>query len=133
MSAVKDDLIKAVQAKLAADDIKVQKKEAEQFIAAVLGGLLEVCQEKESIRTVLGTFRWAHTDTRERINPRTGAPVTVEAYSTLKFRPGKTVRVLDSELKKPAKKAPAAKAAATAKAPAKAAAKPAVKKVAAKK
>ena len=49
MSAVKDDLIKAVQAKLAAEDIKVQKKEAEQFIAAVLGGLLEVCQEKESI------------------------------------------------------------------------------------
>ena len=131
MSAVKDDLIKAVQAKLAADDIKVQRKEAEQFIAAVLGGLLEVCQEKVSIRTVLGTFRWAHTDTRERINPRTGAPVTVPAYSTLKFRPGKTVRVLDSELKKPAKKAAAAKAPAKA-APKTAAKAPAVKKVAKK-
>ena len=126
MSAVKDDLIKAVQANLAAEDVRVQKKEAEQMIAAVFNSLLEVCQEKESIRTVLGTFRWAHTDTRERINPRTGAPVTVEAYSTLKFRPGKAVRVLDSELKKPAKKAPA-------KAAPKAAAKtPAVKKVAKK-
>ena len=118
MSAIKDDLIAATQAELAKLGVTANKKETEQYIEGVLSGLLEVCKDKESVRTKLGTFRWAHTEARDRINPRNGETVHVEAYSTLKFKVAKAVRVLDSEKK--SKKAPA-------KAPAKAAAKPAAK------
>ena len=114
MSAIKDDLIASVQAELAKAGVTANKKETEQYVEATLSGLLAVCQEKESVRTKLGTFRWAHNPARDRINPRTGETVAVEAYSTLKFKVAKAVRVLDSEKK--AKKAPA-----------KAAAKPAAK------
>ena len=131
MSAIKDDLIASVQAELAKAGVTANKKETETYVEAVLGGLLEVCKEKESVRTKLGTFRWAHTDARDRINPRNGETVHVEAYSTLKFKVAKAVRVLDSE-KKSAKKAPA-KAAAAAKPAAKAAPKLPVKKPAGKK
>lgn len=115
MSAIKDDLIAATQAELAKLGVTANKKETEQYIEGVLSGLLEVCKDKESVRTKLGTFRWAHTPARDRINPRNGETVHVEAYSTLKFKVAKAVRVLDSEKK--SKKAPA-------KAAAKAAAKP---------
>lgn len=129
MSAIKDDLTKAVQAHLTAAGTPMQKAATEATIDAVLSGILDVCQEKETIRTKIGIFRWAHTETRERINPRNQEPVTVEAYSTLKFRPSKQVRVLDSS-KKPVKKAAVKAAPAAVKAaPAKVAAKPAMKKV----
>jgi nucleoid DNA-binding protein len=140
MSAVKDDLIVAVQAQLTAAGVTANKKEAEVYTDAVIAGLLAVTQEKESVRTKLGTFRWAHVEARDRINPRTGDTVSVPAYSTLKFKVGKSVRVLDSE-KAPAKKAagktaakPTAKPVAkpVAKPAAKAAAKPAAKPVAKK-
>ena len=134
MSAIKDDLIAAVQTELTKLGVTANKKETEQYIDGVFGGLLAVCQDKESVRTKIGTFRWAHVEARDRINPRTGETVAVEAYSTLKFKVAKAVRVLDSE-KKAAKK-PAAKAAAPAKkaaAPAKAPVKAPVKKPVAKK
>ena len=105
MSAIKDDLIAAAQAELAKLDITANKKETEQYVEGVLSGLLQVCKDKESVRTKLGTFRWAHVEARDRINPRTGETVAVEAYSTLKFKVAKAVRVLDSEKKAPAKKA----------------------------
>ena len=117
MSAIKDDLIAATQAELAKLGVTANKKETEQYIEGVLSGLLEVCKDKESVRTKLGTFRWAHNPARDRINPRTGETVAVEAYSTLKFKVAKAVRVLDSEKK--AKKAPAKAAAKAEAAPAK--------------
>jgi nucleoid DNA-binding protein len=135
MSAIKDDLISAVQAALVVENLVANKKETEQYIEAVLNGLLNVCKEKESVRTKLGTFRWANTPARDRINPRTGEPVSVEAYSTLKFKVAKAIRVLESE-KKPAKKAAAPKAAAPKAAAPKATAtatKPVAKKPVAKK
>ena len=117
MSAIKDDLIASVQAELAKAGVTANKKETEQYVEATLSGLLAVCQDKESVRTKLGTFRWAHNPARDRINPRTGETVAVEAYSTLKFKVAKAVRVLDSEKK--AKKAPAKAAAKAEAAPAK--------------
>lgn len=122
MSAIKDDLIASVQSELAKLGVTANKKETEQFFEASLSGLLAVCQEKESVRTKLGTFRWAHTPARDRINPRTSEKVAGVAYSTLKFKVAKAVRVLDSEKKAkkaPVKAAPAKKAAAPAKAPVK--------------
>lgn len=127
MSAIKDDLTKAVQAHLTACGNPSQKSVTEDIIDSVLTGILDVCQEKETIRTKIGIFRWAHTDTRERINPRNQEPVTVEAYSTLKFRPSKQVRVLDSS-KKPSKKVKVAPKA-VAKVAHKVAPKPVMKKV----
>ena len=117
MSAIKADLIASVQAELAKAGVTANKKETEQYVEATLSGLLAVCQDKESVRTKLGTFRWAHNPARDRINPRTGETVAVEAYSTLKFKVAKAVRVLDSEKK--AKKAPAKAAAKADAAPAK--------------
>lgn len=136
MSAIKDDLIASVQEALAKAGIAATKKDTETHIDAVFAGLLAVTQAKEQVRTPVGTFKWAHVEARDRINPRTGEPVAVEAYSTLKFKVSKAVRVNDADVK-PAKKAaktvakPApAKTVAT---PATVAKKPLVKKPAAKK
>ena len=128
MSAIKDDLISAVQTSLAKNEVQMNKKETEAVIDAVLDGLLKTCQGKESVRTKLGTFTWVFNEACVRKNPRNGEEVQVPAYSTLKFKASKTIRVT-ADAKKT--KAPAAKAA-----PAKAAApaaKAAPKKIGAKK
>jgi nucleoid DNA-binding protein len=130
MSAVKDDLVVAVQSQLAANGVTANKKDTETMIAAVFAGLTDTIQSKESVRTAIGTFRWAHVEARDRINPRTSETVHVPAYSTMKFKVGKSVRVNDAD--KVAKKAPAKAAAkpaakAPVKAPVKAAAAPAAK------
>jgi nucleoid DNA-binding protein len=129
MSAIKDDLITSVQAALLAAGVTMNKKESEVVTDAVIDGLLNVTKEKGQVRTRIGTFRWANVEARDRINPRNKETVHVEAYSTLKFKVGKAVRVSAADAKAAAKK-PAAKAAAPKAAPAKAA--PAAKAVAAK-
>ena len=95
MSAVKDDLIGAIQAELEAKGITETKKSVEVYLDAVLEGMLTTCRSKESVRTRLGTFRWARTEARQRINPRNNTWVNVPAYSTLKFKVAKGVRVND--------------------------------------
>ena len=96
MSAVKDDLISAVQTALEKAGVTDSKKSVETYLAAVLEGILTTCREKQSVRTSLGTFRWAHTDARQRINPRNKTEVSVPAYSTLKFKVAKGVRINDA-------------------------------------
>lgn len=95
MSAVKDDLIGAIQTELEAKGITETKKSVEVYLDAVLDGLLATCRAKESVRTRLGTFRWARTEARQRINPRNNTLVDVPAYNTLKFKVAKGVRVND--------------------------------------
>jgi nucleoid DNA-binding protein len=132
MSAVKDDLITAVQAEAAKAELTLNKKETEAAIEAVFAGIIKTCKDKESVRTRLGTFLWAHQEACVRKNPRNGEAVDVPAYSTLKLRVSKLLREEAGKKKaaaaKPAAKAAPAKAAA-AKPAAKAAAKPVAKKL----
>ena len=125
MSAVKDDLLNNIVAAYSVDGAKTTKAEAERFLSATLSAIVTTVQEKESIRTPIGTFSWKNVEARARINPRTGTPVDVPAYATLKFKTSKTLRTLAEDAK------PATKKTATKAAPAKVAAKPAVKVAAA--
>ena len=109
MAALKDDLVNSVQARLKTSGIELSKKDVDQIVNAVFDGLLDTIKDKESVRTSIGTFRWIHTEERQRRNPRTGDQITVPAYYNLKFSVGKQVRVYDADLK--VAKKPAAKAA----------------------
>ena len=103
MTAVKDDLIKAVRDALVAQD-KVQnlpstKVACEAYIDAVINGVLSVTREHSLLRTSIGTFRWVQAEACVRRNPRTGEPVDVPAMATLKFSASKNIRSVEGEKK----------------------------------
>lgn len=124
MTAKKEDLVNAIQAELGDS---ITKKEAEQYLSAVLNGILATAKEHGAIRTTLGCFKWVNKPARKAFNPKSGEHVDVGAYDKLTFKTAPSIRQSASipEVKPVAKK-PAAKASAPV--AAKTAAKPVAKK-----
>lgn len=93
MAAKKDDLIAKIQANLG--DLTT-KKDAELYLNAVLSGILDTVKEHESVRTVLGSFKWVTKPARKAFNPKNKVFVDVAAYDTLTFKTAPSIRQADS-------------------------------------
>lgn len=116
MSAKKEDLIAAVQAKLGELGINSTKKEAETAIDVVCEAIHGVAKEHESVRTQIGTFKYTRKEARQALNPKTGEAVQVPAHSTLTFKANRAIKEVEGAKAAPAKKVvgkPAAKAVVT--------------------
>ena len=108
MSAKKEDLIAIVQENMASAEMEVTKKAASEITDIVLNSVLQTAKAHESVRTVLGTFKFAEKPAREAINPRTGEKVQVPANKNLTFKALKSIKEVVAPVKKAAAKKPVA-------------------------
>ena len=104
MTAKKEDLIAVVQSNMATAEMEVTKKAASEIIDIVMNSILEVAKEHESVRTILGTFKYSLKPARQAINPRTGDKVNVPAHRNLSFKALKSIKEVEVEKKTVAKK-----------------------------
>jgi DNA-binding protein HU-beta len=71
----------------------ISKASAGRAVDAMLAGITHALEQGESVSlTGFGTFTMTHRSARNGRNPKTGAPIKIEASSVPKFRPGKALK-----------------------------------------
>jgi DNA-binding protein HU-beta len=71
----------------------ISKASAGRAVDAMLAGITTALEQGESVSlTGFGTFTMTHRSARNGRNPKTGAPIKIEASSVPKFRPGKALK-----------------------------------------
>lgn len=84
----KSDLIDHVVNK-----VGLTKKQAEEAVNEVFGGIAETLEKKQDARFVgFGTFSVANRKAREGRNPRTGETIKIPASNAVKFTAGKELK-----------------------------------------
>lgn len=89
----KNELKKAVQAKLAENGTKISLKDAGANIDAVLESITEALVAGEEVKLVgFGTFKTRPYEAREAFNVATGEMGTLPAGKTLVFKPSDALK-----------------------------------------
>ncbi len=84
----KNDLIAAV-----AEDAELSKAKAAEVVDAVFGAIEKTLKKKEEVRLVgFGTFATAEREASKGRNPRTGEEIDIPASTSIRFKPGKTLK-----------------------------------------
>ena len=80
---------------LLAQKAKISKREAQQFLSAVIETIQEGVNEDKQVKIKgLGTFKVVDVDARESVNVNTGARVTIESHQKLTFTPDTAMKEL---------------------------------------
>jgi DNA-binding protein HU-beta len=84
----KNDLIAAV-----AEDTELSKAKATEVVDAVFTAIESALKQKEEVRLVgFGTFATAAREASKGRNPRTGEEIDIPASTSVRFKPGKTLK-----------------------------------------
>ena len=84
----KNDLIAAV-----AEGAELSKAKATEGVDAVFTAIEGALKQKEEVRLVgFGTFATAERDASKGRNPRTGEEIDIPASTSVRFKPGKTLK-----------------------------------------
>ena len=84
----KMDLIAVV-----AEETALPKAKATEVVEAVFGAIGKSLKEKTEVRLVgFGTFATAAREASKGRNPRTGAEIDIPASTSVRFKPGKTLK-----------------------------------------
>ena len=76
-----------------AANAEVSKRQAEDVLTAFTNTILETVKAGNELRiTDLGTFSVTESPARTGRNPRTGAPLQIEAKRTVKFKAAKALK-----------------------------------------
>ena len=71
----------------------ITKTEAEYIIDTFVSCTIEALKEGKEIHLIgFGSFTISDIPAREGRNPRTGAPLKIEAYKSAKFKAGKKIK-----------------------------------------
>lgn len=82
-------------ADMLAQKAKISKREAQQFIAAVIETIQEGVNTDKQVKIKgLGTFKVIDVDARESVNVNTGERVTIESHQKLSFTPDTAMKDL---------------------------------------
>ena len=80
-------------AQMLATDLNISKLTAEKFLKHALDTIVHlVATDKEVRLTGFGTFHKTRRTPRNGVNPKTGKPIIIPAYSAANFKLGKTFR-----------------------------------------
>lgn len=91
----KSDLINAVNAAAAEQDIELTKKATGELIDIVIQQICTaINDEKRFSYPNFGTFTVKHRKAREGRNPRTKEPITIPASNTVNFKPSPSLKDL---------------------------------------
>ncbi|GBR24940.1 histone-like DNA-binding protein HU [Kozakia baliensis NRIC 0488] len=84
----KQELIAAV-----ADDADLPKAKAGEVVDAVFGAIQSALSKKQEVRLVgFGTFVTATRKAAKGRNPRTGEEIDIPASTSVRFKPGKSLK-----------------------------------------
>jgi DNA-binding protein HU-beta len=84
----KMDLIAAV-----AEETDISKAKAAEVVDAVFGAIEKSLKQKLEVRLVgFGTFATTEREASKGRNPRTGAEIDIPASTSIRFKPGKTLK-----------------------------------------
>ena len=73
--------------------VGLTKKQAEEAVNEVFGGIAATLEKKQDARFVgFGTFSVANRKAREGRNPRTGETIKIPASNAVKFTAGKELK-----------------------------------------
>ena len=82
------DLIAAV-----AEETDISKAKAADVVEAVFSAIEQSLKQKEEVRLVgFGTFVTTTREASKGRNPRTGEEIVIPASSSVRFKPGKTLK-----------------------------------------
>ncbi len=84
----KNDLIAVV-----AEETDISKAKAAEVVDAVFAAIENTLKQKEEVRLVgFGTFVTAAREATKGRNPRTGEEIDIPASTSVRFKPGKTLK-----------------------------------------
>lgn len=84
----KNDLIAAV-----AEEADLSKAKAGEVVDAVFNAIEKTLKNKEEVRLVgFGTFATSRREASKGRNPRTGDEIDIPASTSVRFKPGKTLK-----------------------------------------
>ena len=84
----KNDLIAAV-----AEGADLSKAKAGEVVDAVFSAIEKTLKNKEEVRLVgFGTFATSRREASKGRNPRTGEEIDIPASTSVRFKPGKTLK-----------------------------------------
>lgn len=84
----KNDLIAAV-----AESADLSKAKAGEVVDAVFSAIEKTLKSKEEVRLVgFGTFATSRREASKGRNPRTGEEIDIPASTSVRFKPGKTLK-----------------------------------------
>lgn len=84
----KQDLISAV-----AEEADLPKVKTAEVVEAVLSTIERALKEKQEVRLVgFGTFAAANRKAAKGRNPRTGEEIDIPASTSVRFKPGKSLK-----------------------------------------
>ncbi len=84
----KNDLIAAV-----AEETDLSRAKAAEVVDAVFGAIENTLKKKEEVRLVgFGSFVTAAREASKGRNPRTGEEIEIPASTSVRFKPGKTLK-----------------------------------------
>lgn len=74
-----------------ADDAGITKKEADEALQALLGGITDALKKKDGKVTLtgFGTFSKSHRKARTGRNPQTGEEIQIKAHDVVTFKASK--------------------------------------------
>ncbi|WP_279312850.1 HU family DNA-binding protein [Acetobacter sp. AN02] len=84
----KQELVAAV-----ADEADLPKAKASEVVDAVFGAIENALKNGQEVRLVgFGTFVTAHRKATKGRNPRTGEEIDIPASTSVRFKPGKSLK-----------------------------------------
>ncbi len=76
-----------------ADDADLPKAKAGEVVDAVFSAIEKALKNRQEVRLVgFGTFAAASRKAAKGRNPRTGAEIDIPASTSVRFKPGKTLK-----------------------------------------
>ncbi len=76
-----------------AEETELSRTKATEVVDAVLGAIGKSLKEKTEVRLVgFGTFATTAREASKGRNPRTGAEIDIPASTSVRFKPGKTLK-----------------------------------------
>lgn len=76
-----------------ADDVDLPKAKAAEVVDAVFAAIENALKKKQEVRLVgFGSFVTAHRKATKGRNPRTGEEIDIPASTSVRFKPGKTLK-----------------------------------------
>lgn len=78
---------------IVADDVDLPKAKAGEVVDAVFAAIEKALKQKQEVRLVgFGSFVTAHRKATKGRNPRTGEEIDIPASTSVRFKPGKTLK-----------------------------------------
>ncbi|GBR07804.1 HU family DNA-binding protein [Acetobacter oeni] len=76
-----------------ADEVDLPKAKAGEVVDAVFAAIEKALKQKQEVRLVgFGSFVTAHRKATKGRNPRTGEEIDIPASTSVRFKPGKTLK-----------------------------------------